>query len=129
MFHFSFGSDLSGLKDMTTRRASHAGSWYTADSRALRQELDGWLSKVDTVQESGARAIIGPHAGYRYCGACAAYAYRQINPRGVKRVFILGPSHHIRLSGCAVSGCTKYQTPLGDLTIDQGINQVGSKIK
>ena len=116
---------------MTTRRASHAGTWYSADGRTLRQELDGWLSKVDhhpvggVGPEGGAtRAIIGPHAGYKYCGACAAHAYRQINPRGVKRVFILGPSHHIRLSGCAVSGCNKYQTPLGDLTIDQGINQV-----
>lgn len=38
----------------------------------------------------GARAIIGPHAGYRYCGACAAHAYKAINPQGVKRVFILG---------------------------------------
>ena len=35
-----------------------------------------------------------------------------------KKVFILGPSHHVRLSGCALSSVTKYQTPLYDLTID-----------
>ena len=43
-----------------------------------------------------------------------------------KRVFILGPSHHVRLSGCALSSVTKYRTPFYDLTIDtQGkiINQ------
>ena len=48
------------------------------------------------VPPGGARAIIGPHAGYRYCGACAAYAYRQIDPSRVRRVFVLGPSHHYR---------------------------------
>ena len=60
---------------------------------------------------------LGPHAGYRYCGACAAHAYSQIDPTHVKRVFILGPSHHYRLNGCAVSDCTKYATPLYDLTV------------
>ena len=48
------------------------------------------------VPPGGARAIIGPHAGYRYCGANAAYAYRQIDPSRVRRVFVLGPSHHYR---------------------------------
>lgn len=36
-----------------------------------------------------------------------------------KRIFILGPSHHVRLSGCALTETSHYQTPLYDLTIDQ----------
>ena len=35
-----------------------------------------------------------------------------------RRVFILGPSHHVRLAGCALSSVDRYQTPLYDLTID-----------
>lgn len=35
-----------------------------------------------------------------------------------KRVFILGPSHHVRIAGCALSSARKYKTPLYDLTID-----------
>lgn len=35
------------------------------------------------------------HAGYAYSGPCAAYAYHQIDPTKVDRVFILGPSHHV----------------------------------
>lgn len=58
------------------------------------------------------------HAGYQYCGACGGHAYRQISPVVVRRVFILGPSHHVRLSGCALSSARKYETPLYDLTID-----------
>lgn len=39
-----------------------------------------------------------------------------------KRVFILGPSHHVRLRGCALSIAEKYETPLYDLKIDTQIN-------
>lgn len=35
-----------------------------------------------------------------------------------KRVFILGPSHHYYLQGCALSTCTEYETPVGHLPID-----------
>lgn len=35
-----------------------------------------------------------------------------------KRVFLLGPSHHYYLSGCALSKCQTYKTPLGNLTLD-----------
>jgi len=30
-----------------------------------------------------ARAIIGPHAGHRYCGHVMAHAYTQIDPAAV----------------------------------------------
>ena len=35
--------------------------------------------------------------------------------RVVKTIFVLGPSHHVRLSGCAVTQHVAYQTPLYDL--------------
>jgi len=108
---------------MSTRRASHSGSWYLSDAHALGRELDDWLARAAPAEGSAhSRAIIGPHAGYRYCGACGGHAYARIHPEKVKRVFILGPSHHVRLSGCALSACSKYQTPFYDLTIDRSIN-------
>lgn len=58
------------------------------------------------------------HAGYQYCGACGGHAYRQVSPVVVKRIFILGPSHHVRLSGCALSSAQKYKTPIYDLHVD-----------
>ncbi|GBP41866.1 Protein MEMO1 [Eumeta japonica] len=89
-------------------------------SNELSRQLDVWLSKAD-LTHGPARAIIAPHAGYSYCGACAAFAYRQVSPVVVKRIFILGPSHHVRLCGCALSSMDKYRTPLYDLTIDKQI--------
>ncbi|CAN7993665.1 unnamed protein product, partial [Ixodes pacificus] len=101
------------------RKASHAGSWYTDSPRELKYQLENWLSAAGMPSFGPARAVIAPHAGYQYCGACAAYAYKQVDPDHVRRVFILGPSHHARLGGCALSPAKVYRTPFYDLTIDQ----------
>lgn len=36
-----------------------------------------------------------------------------------RRVFILGPSHHVHLTCCALSSAEIYRTPLYDMRIDQ----------
>ncbi|KAJ8946452.1 hypothetical protein NQ318_014440 [Aromia moschata] len=106
---------------MPVRRATHAGSWYSDSGAELKRQLEYWLNQAD-VTHGPARAIIAPHAGYQYCGACGGHAYRQISPIVVRRIFILGPSHHVRLSGCALSSTQKYKTPLYDLHIDISVN-------
>ncbi|TVY81583.1 Protein MEMO1 [Lachnellula suecica] len=109
---------------MTSRVASHAGSWYTADPTTLSAELDENLGKVPTSIEGhpvpvpGARVIIAPHAGYSYSGPTAAWAYKSLDLSKAKRIFLLGPSHALHLPGCALSKHAKYATPLGDLIVD-----------
>ncbi|KAF3909281.1 hypothetical protein ABW20_dc0107276 [Dactylellina cionopaga] len=105
--------------------ASHAGSWYTDDKDTLDKELTGYLAKVPDsidgvgpIPPDGARIIIAPHAGYSYSGPAAAWAYKSLNLKDIKRVFILGPSHHVYLDGCALTTHTTYATPLGPLPID-----------
>ena len=83
----------------------------------LNKQLEGWLNAAELTY-GPARAIIAPHAGYSYCGKCSAFAYRQISPAVVSRIFILGPSHHVRLRKCALSICKTYETPLYDLKVD-----------
>ncbi|KAG9001069.1 hypothetical protein FRB94_007131 [Tulasnella sp. JGI-2019a] len=113
------------------RRNTHAGTWYTEQGPKLNAELTSWLANVDSTKFQsdlgggfnppikGCKAIIVPHAGYSYSGPAAAWAYRSIDTTGIKRVFILGPSHHVYLDGCAVSQCSTYQTPIGDLPLDR----------
>jgi AmmeMemoRadiSam system protein B len=105
-----------------SRAASHAGTWYSDSPRDLDKQLSEWLEKAGD-RKGAARAIISPHAGYTYCGATAAYAYKQIVPEKVNRIFILGPSHVVYLNGCALTACSKYRTPLGDLIIDEDVNE------
>lgn len=59
------------------------------------------------------------HAGYSYSGPCAAWAYKALDLRSAKRVFILGPSHTYYLRGLALSHYARYATPFGDLVVDQ----------
>ncbi|TGZ83916.1 UPF0103-domain-containing protein [Ascodesmis nigricans] len=109
---------------MTTRAATHANSWYSGVRDTLNSQLDSWLEAVgDNIDQvplpvPTARIIIAPHAGYSYSGPAAAWAYKSLDLSKAKRVFILGPSHHVYMDGCALSACTTYQTPLGNLAID-----------
>ncbi|RBR25001.1 uncharacterized protein FIESC28_02271 [Fusarium coffeatum] len=114
---------------MATRPAEKAGHWYKAKPTVLKNELQKYLAAVpDTVDGapvpiSGARVVIAPHAGYDYSGPCAAWAYKTLDLTGAKRVFVLGPSHTYYLEGCATSTFGKYETPFGDLTVDQDVVQ------
>lgn len=47
--------------------------------------------------------------------------YLATNKVNSKRVFLLGPSHHVYLDQCALSGQVKYETPFGDLTLDSSV--------
>ncbi|KAL8063033.1 hypothetical protein ABFS82_01G001800 [Erythranthe guttata] len=105
------------------RRASHAGSWYTDNPKKLGEELDGWLRDCGVAQSSDVRAVIAPHAGYSYSGRAAAYAFGNIDPENISRVFLLGPSHHHYTPKCALSKATLYKTPIGDLPIDLQVNE------
>ncbi|OBZ85325.1 Protein MEMO1 [Choanephora cucurbitarum] len=103
------------------RAATHAGSWYTRHKDSLDHELDTYFEKADINPLKGVRAIIGPHAGLRFSGPTAAYAYKSIDTTGLKRVFILGPSHHAYIDGCSLSKCLAYKTPLGELRLDRQV--------
>lgn len=106
---------------MTTRKASHAGSWYSAARETLDLQLRRWLEDAGQPSAAPARAIIAPHAGYSFSGSTAGFAYKQVQTAGVRRVFLLGPSHHVYVRGCALSGCAQVETPLGPLSVDQEI--------
>ncbi|TKR61242.1 hypothetical protein L596_028377 [Steinernema carpocapsae] len=107
------------------RSASHAGLWYSDNPKTLDAELSEWLNKAGTpfCPNKSARAIISPHAGYSYCGDTAAFAFKQVIPEAVNRIFVMGPSHVVCLSNCSLTSCTRYKTPLGNLHIDQKINE------
>ncbi len=126
----SSSSSSSSSEGTYVRAASHSGSWYVAKGSDLQAQLAGWLADAVADADSAApptptptpvRAIIAPHAGFSYSGPTAAYAYKHLDPARVRRVFILGPSHHVHLKACAVSGATVCETPVGNLTVDDGV--------
>nr|CAD1840146.1 unnamed protein product [Ananas comosus var. bracteatus] len=100
------------------RRAAHAGSWYTNNASKLDEQLEGWLKATGLAKSPDVRGIIAPHAGYSYSGRCAAFAFANIDPANISRVFLLGPSHHYYTPKCALTRATVYKTPIGDLPVD-----------
>lgn len=119
---------------MANRRAGYAGSWYNGDGEQLDRELTSFLAAVNPTPEEdytppigGCKAIIAPHAGYAYSGPTAAWAYKSIDTTGIKRVFVLGPTHVVYIDGCGISRCHSYQTPIGELPLDLAtIKELGS---
>ncbi|CEL95633.1 unnamed protein product [Vitrella brassicaformis CCMP3155] len=104
---------------MACRAAAHSGSWYNADPDALGRELDGLLSEASQ-SAMHAKALICPHAGYQYSAKTAAWAWKNVDPKRVHRVFVFGPSHHVYLQKCALPerSVTHYATPFGTIPLD-----------
>uniref|UniRef100_A0A4X2M3X7 Protein MEMO1 n=1 Tax=Vombatus ursinus TaxID=29139 RepID=A0A4X2M3X7_VOMUR len=66
-------------KQVVCQEASHTGNWYTTSVPQLNEQLEGWLSQVQSTKRP-TRAIIAPHAGYTCCGSCAAHDEFNIIP-------------------------------------------------
>ena len=111
------------------REPAVAGTFYPADAAALRSVVDQCFTdaaRVDRLKTgSGCHAVIAPHAGFRYSGAVAAIAFDswRADAAAIQRVVVLGPSHHFRFDGVALSRAAMFRTPLGDLPVDtQAVN-------
>jgi len=110
---------------MAVRRATHAHSWYTGDPKALERELGEFMAAERPRKTANLKAIISPHAGYRYCGPTASHGFGAIDPEKVSKVFVLGPSHHVNLRTAAIPApeVRAYATPFGDLPLGKQILQ------
>ena len=87
------------------RKAFHAGSWYSSNRDELQAQIKGFLDASDKSIPEGQRlkAIIGPHAGLRWSGPVAGWAYRNVEPAHFSRVVLLGPSHKVGLDFMATT--------------------------
>jgi AmmeMemoRadiSam system protein B/AmmeMemoRadiSam system protein A len=95
-----------------------AGAFYPDDPQRLRTEVRRLLEVQAT--RTGARAVVVPHAGYAFSGQVAADTLATVDGTVVRRVILLGPSHHRSFAGAALPKAseTAFATPLGDVEID-----------
>ena len=112
-------SRSSGAVPANVKPPNVAGMFYPGDGGALRREVDAHLGQAGADGPTP-KALIAPHAGYRYSGPVAASAYARLKPRAheIRRVVLLGPSHYHPLHGVAVSGAESFETPLGRVPVD-----------
>ena len=107
---------------LTIRRPAVAGTFYPGRPERLRAEVDRLLSEAKQADLPPIRALIAPHAGYRYSGPIAASAFRQLQslPQHSRRiVYLLGPAHYVFVSSIALAPVDCFRTPLGDVDQNQ----------
>jgi AmmeMemoRadiSam system protein B len=105
---------------MKVRRAAVAGSWYPGDPERLAAEVDEYLDAAHVAADVPApRAIVAPHAGLRYSGPVAAYAYKAARAAGCRAIVLVGPSHFIPFRGVSIWPSGEWETPLGRVTVDE----------
>jgi MEMO1 family protein len=112
-----------------------AGQWYEGDPARLDSAATHYLrgegrpnvpfpegsSEARRWAEGGRHpiALIVPHAGHVYSGACAGLTLELLHGATVRRVVLLGPSHRVSFSGAALPEETAFATPLGRIALDR----------
>ena len=102
------------------RPAAVAGAFYPGAADTLRDTVDRLLQAEPARLVLPPKALIVPHAGYRYSGPIAAAAYRLLlaHADSIRRVVLIGPAHRRAVRGIALPAADVFETPLGSVRID-----------
>ena len=100
-----------------------AGQFYPDNEKSLRSQLNSFFSNAKERQsEEKLQAIISPHAGYVFSGRVAASAYNQIPADAeYENIFIIAPSHKVRITGASIYNIGNYETPLGEVKVNRAL--------
>ena len=109
---------------MWHRKPAVAGAFYPDNPEELKKVITTYLNKAGEQKINGnIYGVISPHAGYVYSGPIAAYAFQAIKNKDIEVAFVLAPSHRARFQGASVIPGGIYETPLGNVPIDEKIGQ------
>jgi len=99
-----------------------AGSFYPQDENELSKMIDLFLTQVRPISLNP-KGIIAPHAGFVYSGPIAAVAYSLLKNMKQKpqKIAVFSPSHYYRFSKIATSNQDFFNTPLGNIKLDQSL--------
>ncbi len=101
---------------------SVAGTFYPADKEELNSIISNFKQNLKTECKYSSRAVIVPHAGLVYSGQLA-FDTLSILDKNIKTLFIFAPTHRVGFPGLCLSSYDEWETPLGNIEINQEINQ------
>lgn len=104
------------------KTAAVAGTFYPKTKEELNSQIDEFIQNNKKYYDYHTRALIVPHAGYYYSGqlACDCISYLK---KDVENIFIFAPAHRVFVEGVALSGFDAFETPLGEVEVNQCINK------
>ena len=105
---------------LDTRPSPIAGQWYPADPRRLATSVDQFIkeAKLPAIQGQVV-AVMTPHAGHRYSGPVAGYAFAALRDLEPEVVAVVSPMHYLAVSPLLTTAHAAYETPLGQIPVDQ----------
>jgi AmmeMemoRadiSam system protein B len=113
---------MSNISEL--RPSPIAGTWYSSNPKRLRQEVQGYIDRAELPPLDGEIiALISPHAGHKYSGPTAGYAFAAIRGMEPELVSVVSPFHSFHSQPFLMSAHKAYHTPLGSLWIDEGSRQ------
>jgi MEMO1 family protein len=125
--------------NLDLRPSPIAGTWYQGSPEALKREIDNYLDGANLPELPGeVLGIIAPHAGHRYSGAVAGYAFAALRKAFLRRaqdcdpdlVAVIAPMHHPYKQPLITSSHEAYATPLGAIPIDRAaLEELDSLLK
>lgn len=97
-----------------------AGAWYEGNPKALTRIVDQYLDQAELPELPGeVIAVIAPHAGHKYSGPVAGYAFETVRGRTFDLVAVLSPMHQPAYEPLLTTAHGAYSTPLGDVPVDK----------
>ena len=135
---------------LDVRPSPIAGTWYEGNAKTLAHSIDEYLNNAQLPELDGeVVAVIAPHAGHRYSGAVAGYAFAPIyraerrdpelvegersrsalrlraeqqplsSPLRAKLVAVISPFHNFSNHPLLTTAHDAYGTPLGNIAVDK----------
>ena len=98
-----------------------AGTFYPNNALELKKQIEFFAQYCQNGYTYASRAVIVPHAGLIYSGRLA-YEGISLLDRNLKNLFIFAPAHRVGFEGLSLSGFELWQTPLGEIEVNQQIN-------
>lgn len=97
-----------------------AGQWYEGDPEALARTVDQHLEDARLPELDGdVLGVIAPHAGHRYSGDVAGYAFSALRGLRPELVVVVGPMHQPYTQPLLTTTHEAYSTPLGHVPVDR----------
>jgi len=97
-----------------------AGQWYPADPKRLASSVDAYMddAQISAIQ-GDVVAVVSPHAGHRYSGPVAGYAFAALRGLHPALVAVVSPMHFLAEPALLTTAHEAYETPLGDILVDR----------
>jgi AmmeMemoRadiSam system protein B len=94
--------------------------WYPSEPELLGASVDRYLHEARLPDLPGTViGVLAPHAGHRYSGPVAGYAFACLRDISVEIVAVLSPMHYPYPQPVLTSGHAAYRTPLGTIPVDR----------